>query len=124
MAVFLSRIMFSAARSVSSKCFSINSVTEIMCTKRPFICANNDLFSTTRQLVVRNVATDVIQPISALENASISLKKKTLHKKTDLSDLKVKEGHYLTLAYATANSYDLKGLKEALVQQKLYEPGT
>lgn len=123
MSVFLSRIVFSAVRNVNSKCFSINSVTEIACVKRPFLCANNDLFLTARHLVVRNVTTDAIKPISALENANI-LKKKTLHKKAEVSDLNVKDGHYLTLAYATANSYDLKGLKEALLQQKLYEPGT
>lgn len=124
MSVFLSRIVFSAARFVNSKCFSINSMTETVCTKRPFSCANNNLFSTTRHLIVRNVTTETLQPATALESSSISIKKKTLHKKTDLSDLEVKEGHYLTLAYATANSYDLKNLKEGLLQQKLYEPGT
>lgn len=124
MSVFLSRIVFSATRNINSKCFSINAMAEIMCAKRAFLFADNDLFSSTRHLVFRNSTTDTMQPITALENSSISLKKKTTHKKADVSDLKVKEGHYLTLAYATANSYDLKNLKEALVQQKLYEPGT
>lgn len=124
MSVFLSRIVFSAARSVNSKCFCTNLLSQFMCTKRPLFCANNDLFSTTRHLLVRNVTTDAMQPVTAVENSNISIKKKTLHKKADVRDLKVKEGHYLTLAYATANSYDLKNLKEALVQQKLYEPGT
>ncbi|XP_026333859.1 required for meiotic nuclear division protein 1 homolog isoform X2 [Hyposmocoma kahamanoa] len=124
MSVFLSRIVFRAARNINSKCFSINSVADVLHTKRPFLCANNDLFSTTRHLILRNITTEAMQPVTTLENSSISLKKKTLHKKTDLRDLQVKEGHYLTLAYATANSYDLKSLKEALLHQKLYEPGT
>ncbi|CAH0713415.1 unnamed protein product, partial [Brenthis ino] len=59
-----------------------------------------------------------------VDNKSLPLKKKTVHKKAMLEDLTKKEGHYLTLAYATANLYDLKALKEGLVQQKLYEPGT
>lgn len=124
MSVFLSRIVFSAARSLNSKCFSTNLVPQFVCTKRLLLCANNDLFSTTRHSVVRNVTTEAMQPVTAIENSNISLKKKTLHKKADVRDLKAKEGHYLTFAYATANSYDLKNLKEALVQQKLYEPGT
>ncbi|CAG9558888.1 unnamed protein product [Danaus chrysippus] len=60
----------------------------------------------------------------ALDNTSLPLKKKTVHKKTLLEDVSHKEGHYLTLAYATANNYDLKALREGLVNQKLYEPET
>ncbi|CAH2237165.1 jg11138 [Pararge aegeria aegeria] len=60
----------------------------------------------------------------ALDNTSLPLKKKTSYKKVVLEDLTKTEGQFLTLAYATANCYDLKSLKEGLVQQKLYEPGT
>ncbi|XP_061382226.1 required for meiotic nuclear division protein 1 homolog isoform X3 [Danaus plexippus] len=81
--------------------------------------------SSLRQQVSRSYSNDTILPTSmALDNTSLPLKKKTVHKKTLLEDVSHKEGHYLTLAYATANNYDLKALREGLVNQKLYEPET
>ncbi|KAH9640862.1 hypothetical protein HF086_014448 [Spodoptera exigua] len=74
--------------------------------------------------IVRNYSNDAIQPTLPIENGTLPIKKKIVHKKASPSDFSDKEGHYLTMAYATANAYDLKSLKEALVQQKLYEPGT
>lgn len=91
--------------------------------KTKFLSAKHDIFSLGRKLIVRNYSSDTIQPTIALDNANIPLKKKIVHKKPVLEEVKHKEGHYLTLAYATAEFYDLKSLKEALVQQKLYEPG-
>ncbi|XP_013167476.1 PREDICTED: required for meiotic nuclear division protein 1 homolog [Papilio xuthus] len=122
MSVYLTRIAVSAIRNISNKSFTLSNVVEFSPVKL-FLNNRSDVFNLSRQLIVRNFTTDTIQPVVALENASIPLKKKTAHKKAVLEDLTKKEGHYLTFAYATANSYDLKALKEALVQQKLYEPG-
>ncbi|KPI98948.1 Required for meiotic nuclear division protein 1-like [Papilio xuthus] len=122
MSVYLTRIAVSAIRNISNKSFTLSNVVEFSPVKL-FLNNRSDVFNLSRQLIVRNYTTDTIQPVVALENASIPLKKKTAHKKAVLEDLTKKEGHYLTFAYATANSYDLKALKEALVQQKLYEPG-
>ncbi|CAB3245555.1 unnamed protein product [Arctia plantaginis] len=82
----------------------------------------NDIFSFARQLTIRTYANDALQSSVSHENDIKSLKKKVVHQKARPEDLSSREGHYLTMAYATANSYDLKGIKEALVQQKLYEP--
>ncbi|XP_075983995.1 required for meiotic nuclear division protein 1 homolog [Anticarsia gemmatalis] len=123
MTVYLSRIAFNTIRSATQKCFSMNSMSEFVTPNSRFSSMKTDLFSFARQLTVRTYSSDIIHPTIALENATIPLKKKVVHKKASPSDLSNKEGHYLTMAYATANSYDLKGLKEALVQQKLYEPG-
>ncbi|CAD0204170.1 unnamed protein product [Chrysodeixis includens] len=65
---------------------------------------------------------DAIQPVVPIESGTLPIKKK-VYKKASPAELSCQEGHYLTLAYATANSYDLKSLKDALLQQKLYEPG-
>ncbi|KPJ12505.1 Required for meiotic nuclear division protein 1-like [Papilio machaon] len=122
MSVYLTRIAVTAIRNITNKSSTLSNVVEFSPAKL-FLNNKNDVFHLSRQLIVRNFATDTIQPVVALENASLPLKKKTVHKKAVLEDLTKKEGHYLTFAYATANSYDLKALKEALVQQKLYEPG-
>uniref|UniRef100_A0A2A4K752 DUF155 domain-containing protein n=1 Tax=Heliothis virescens TaxID=7102 RepID=A0A2A4K752_HELVI len=124
MSVYLSRIAFHALRCATPKCFSPNTVVGFVATKTRLLSPKNDLFSIAGIAVVRNYAHDAIQPTVPIENGTIPIKKKTVHKKATPADLTHKEGHYLTMAYATANSYDLKSLKEALVQQKLYEPGT
>lgn len=124
MTVYLSRIAFNTVRCVTPKCFSVNSVVGFVAPKARLLVAKNDVFSIVGIVSVRSYANDMIQPTIPLENGTIPLKKKTVHKKTNPSDLTIKEGHYLTMAYATANSFDLKSLKEALIQQKLYEPGT
>ncbi|XP_059054784.1 required for meiotic nuclear division protein 1 homolog [Achroia grisella] len=124
MTVYLSRIAFNMLRTSSGRCLNVAIATEAACTNINFFQSKNDLFSSVRRGFVRNYSSDAIHPTVALDNSSIPLKKKTIYKKAALEDLPQKEGHYLTMAYATANSYDLKGLKEALVQQKLYEPGT
>ncbi|KAI5638767.1 hypothetical protein NE865_08651 [Phthorimaea operculella] len=118
MTVFLSRIAFTTFKSAGSKCFSVNLLSEVVAQKSRFLCARNDLFCIARQQGVRNYVTDTIEPPAP----AIPLKQKSIYKRPDVQDL-AKKGHYLTLAYATANSYDLKGLKNALVEQKLYEPG-
>ncbi|KAJ2937940.1 hypothetical protein O0L34_g14213 [Tuta absoluta] len=118
MTVFLSRIAFTTFKSVGSKSFSVSLLSEVLAEKCRFLCARNDLFCIARQQVVRSYVTDTIQPPAP----AIPLKQKSIYKRPDVQDLTDK-GHYLTLAYATANSYDLKGLKNALLQQKLYEPG-
>lgn len=123
MTVYLSRIGFNLIRSATQKSFSVALATEIVMPNTRLLSTKSDLFSLARQLATRTHATDAIVPTIALENATIPLKKKVVHKKASPQDLTNREGHYLTMAYATANSYDLKGLKEALVQQKLYEPG-
>lgn len=121
MTVYLSRIVYNSARNSSLRCFSL---PERILPQFGFYSVKKDFCRFPRVLLAKKYTTDTIQPVLALENSSIPLKKKIMHKKADLEDLTNKEGHYLTLAYVTANSYDLKGLKEALVQQKLYEPAT
>nr|XP_049698859.1 required for meiotic nuclear division protein 1 homolog isoform X1 [Helicoverpa armigera] len=124
MSVYLSRIAFNAIRCATPKSFSPNTVVGFVATKARFLSPKNDLFSIAGIAIVRNYSHDAIQPTVPIENGTIPIKKKTVHKKAKPADLSHKEGHFLTMAYATANSYDLKSLKEALVQQKLYEPGT
>ncbi|XP_047522922.1 required for meiotic nuclear division protein 1 homolog isoform X1 [Pieris napi] len=121
MTSFLSRFAISVFKNTATKSFTFTSVPEIVPPINKFI---NNLFCTKPLCIVRNYSVDAVQPPLAVDNASIPLKKKTVYKKAVLEEVSQKEGHYLTLAYATANSYDLKGLKEALIQQKLYEPGT
>ncbi|XP_028159123.1 required for meiotic nuclear division protein 1 homolog isoform X5 [Ostrinia furnacalis] len=121
MTVYLSRIVCNSVRSSYIKCLNM---PEQMSQQCRFFSIKRDLFNLPRVIIARKSSSDAIHPTVALENSSIPLKKKIIHKKADLDDLTKKEGHYLTLAYVTANSYDLKGLKEALVQQKLYEPAT
>ncbi|KAJ0173349.1 hypothetical protein K1T71_011525 [Dendrolimus kikuchii] len=120
MTVYLSRIAITAFRSVTVK----NVANEFISPHSRVFSSKNDIFAVARCLVIRKFSSDAIQPTLALDNAGIPLKKKVVHKKATPADLSHKEGHYLTMAYATANAYDLKSLKEALVQQKLYEPGT
>ncbi|XP_045503703.1 required for meiotic nuclear division protein 1 homolog [Colias croceus] len=124
MTSFLSRIAINVIRSTAHKSYTCRSVPELLPTINKLFSKNNDLFRTLPRFTVRNYSVDAIQPPLALDNASIPLKKKTVYKKAVLEEVSQKEGHFLTLAYATADSYDLKGLKEALIQQKLYEPGT
>ncbi|KAJ8710977.1 hypothetical protein PYW07_008219 [Mythimna separata] len=124
MTVYLSRIAFNTIRCAIPKCLSANTVVSFIAPKTRLLLPKNDVFSIAGIAVVRNYANDTIQPTVPIENGTIPLKKKTVHKKATPADLTQKEGHYLTMAYATANAYDLKSLKEALIQQKLYEPGT
>ncbi|XP_060806733.1 required for meiotic nuclear division protein 1 homolog isoform X2 [Amyelois transitella] len=124
MTVYLSRIVLKVLRHPSSKNFPIGSSAEISIPISRYFSSRNDNFSTENQTTIRKYSSDMITPTIALENASLPIKKKILHKKADLKELSQKEGHYVTMAYATANSYDLKALKEALVEQKLYEPGS
>ncbi|XP_073948677.1 required for meiotic nuclear division protein 1 homolog [Choristoneura fumiferana] len=124
MSVFLSRIVLISARSAFTKNIAIKTLSEFALTRNINFRCNSGLCLLSRQIACRGYSTDSIQPVVALENASSPVKKKTVYKKAVLEDVSKKEGHYLTLAYATANSYDLKSLKEALLQQKLYEPGT
>lgn len=123
MTVYLSRIALNTIRCATPRCFSSNTYAEFLAPKTRFFNTRNDLFFIARLSVVRPYSSDVIIPTVPIENGTIPLKKKIVHKKANPADLTHKVGHYLTLAYATANSYDLKSLKEALVQQKLYEPG-
>ncbi|XP_068623602.1 required for meiotic nuclear division protein 1 homolog isoform X2 [Battus philenor] len=123
MSVHLSRIAFSTFRNISNNSFANSCLVDFLPVKQLYSHHKNDGFCFVRRVFSKNYTTDAIQPVLALENASIPMKKKTVHKKAVLADLTKKEGHYLTFAYATAYSYDLKGLKDALVQQKLYEPG-
>lgn len=123
MSVYLSRIAFAYLRFGSKKCFSTIKSFEPLAPKTSILFAKNDLFCRKPLKNSRNYATETI-PMVPVENANMPRKKKIVHKKPVVEELTEKEGHYLTLAYVTANSYDLKGLKEALEQQKLYEPGT
>ncbi|XP_072934106.1 required for meiotic nuclear division protein 1 homolog [Epargyreus clarus] len=121
MAVFLSRIAFPAIRGAASKSFVLSSAHELVPVKNAFFSPKTSVLSL---IGVRNSTSDTIQPTIPLDNKSIPLIKKTMYKKAVLEDLTKKEGHYLTFAYATANAYDLKGIREGLLHQKLYEPGT
>lgn len=123
MSVCFKRIIGYTFRTYCNKSFITSYSVEVSPVKYLLSRNKNDIFQLGRQFSIRSYSSDAIQPPLALDNASITLKKKTLHKKAVLEDLTKKEGHFLTFAYATANSYDLKGLKEALVHQKLYEPG-
>ena len=124
MSVFLSRIALITIRRTSAANFHRNSLPELFAPQNQFYSINNHLFDTARYFTVRKYSSATVTSPAALDNANIPLKKKILHKKPVIEDLTKKEGHYLTLAYATANAYDLKSLKQALAQQKLYEPGT
>jgi hypothetical protein len=119
MTLYLSRIILHTVRNTSNKCMGLPEHFSSQCR---LLSHKSALISLPRLFASRNYSSDNIQPTLALENSSMPLKKKLLYKKATLDDLTKKDGHYLTLAYVTANSYDLKGLKEALVQQKLYEP--
>ncbi|XP_037303187.1 required for meiotic nuclear division protein 1 homolog [Manduca sexta] len=120
MSVYLSRLVLPSLRGAATKSF----LHGVAPPKIKLNYSNSNIFRIFQHLVTRNYSSDSIQPTVALDNATIPLKKKIVHKKAVAEDLSQKEGHYLTLAYCTADCYDLKSLKEALVQQKLYEPGT
>lgn len=119
MSVYLSRMLKTAIRGRIACVLPTGAISP----KQQFISIKSVYIPVLNQLSRRFRSSDAIQPTAALENASIPLKKKIVHKKSIAENLSQKEGHFLTLAYATANSYDLKALKEALVEQKLYEPG-
>ncbi|CAH2093370.1 unnamed protein product [Euphydryas editha] len=121
MTVFISRIASLTLRQLS-KTFA-SSIPDISPARTYFIPKKNDLFRIGQHLF-RNYSNNIQPTTMAMDNTALPLKKKTVHKKVVLEDLKKKEGHYLTLAYATAYSYDLKALREGLLEQKLYEPGT
>lgn len=123
MSMFLSRIVLIPIRSAIAKHVPVKTLSQFALTGNNNFRCNNGLVLLSRQVACRGYSTDSIQPVVALENASSPVKKKIVYKKAVLEDVSKKEGHYLTLAYATANAYDLKNLKEALLQQKLYEPG-
>lgn len=124
MTAFLSRIGLRMFQKTINKKFICSLTPECIPSLNHLFSKKNDLFCTQSYCTVRKYSVDAIHPPLALDNASLPLKKKTVYKKAVLEEVTQKEGHYLTLAYATAEAYDLKGLKEALVQQKLYEPGT
>ncbi|XP_050553040.1 required for meiotic nuclear division protein 1 homolog isoform X2 [Spodoptera frugiperda] len=124
MTVYLSRIAFNTIRCATPKCFFTNTIVGFVSPKTRLFLPKNDLFSVAGVGIVRNYSNDAIQPTLPIENGTLPIKKKIVHKKASPEEFAHKEGHYLTMAYATANAYDLKSLKEALVQQKLYEPGT
>ncbi|CAH0402939.1 unnamed protein product [Chilo suppressalis] len=121
MTVYLSRIIFNAVRSASTRCLS---VPELFLPQIGFHSRKSVFICLPCTAQCRNYSSGGVQSTVALDSPSIPLKKKILYKKVSLDDLTNKDGHYLSMAYVTANSYDLKGLKEALVQQKLYEPAT
>ncbi|CAH0758337.1 unnamed protein product [Diatraea saccharalis] len=121
MTVYLSRIVYSTVRSASMRCFN---VPEQFLPQLNLYSKKNSFLCLPCIIKTRNYSTGDVRSPVVLENPSIPLKKKILYKKASLDELTNKEGHYLSLAYVTANSYDLKGLKEALVEQKLYEPAT
>lgn len=124
MTVYLSRIAFGAMRMATCQSFAMNSISKTFAPKSKFISSKNNIFLASSTVAVRYYSSsDGIQPTVALDNAGMPLKKKIIHKKSSPADLSQKEGHFLTFAFATANAYDLKSLKEALVQQKLYETG-
>ncbi|XP_041972259.1 required for meiotic nuclear division protein 1 homolog [Aricia agestis] len=124
MSVLMSRLLLTTCRTLNPQNIIINNVQRFSAAKVQFITKVNDMVFPAQYFSARNYCVDTIQPTLALDNKGIPLKKKTIHKKAVLEDLPKKDGHYLTLAYATAHSYDLKGIRQALVQQKLYEPGT
>ncbi|CAH1640914.1 unnamed protein product [Spodoptera littoralis] len=124
MTVYLSRIAFNTIRCATPKCFFTKTVVGFISPKTRVFLPKYDLFSVAGVGIVRNYSNDAIQPTLPIENGTLPIKKKIVHKKANPEELTHKEGHYLTMAYATANAYDLKNLKEALIQQKLYEPGT
>ncbi|XP_050667348.1 required for meiotic nuclear division protein 1 homolog isoform X2 [Leptidea sinapis] len=123
---YLSRIVINILQNSTQKSFlCTNSSLKVMAPVSLLANKKSEIFyNKTNKIQHKSYSFDAAQPALALENASMPLKKKNVHKKAVLEEVSQKEGHFLTLAYATANSYDLKGLKEALVQQKLYEPGT
>ncbi|XP_061382224.1 required for meiotic nuclear division protein 1 homolog isoform X1 [Danaus plexippus] len=124
MSVLITKIFTSSLRCISARTVICNTFGDSVPVINKFLFNKNDIFR-IRQQVSRSYSNDTILPTSmALDNTSLPLKKKTVHKKTLLEDVSHKEGHYLTLAYATANNYDLKALREGLVNQKLYEPET
>lgn len=124
MTVYLSRLLIPTLRTAANCRFLTTCLSDIQPVKNQFFLKKNDLFRIGQQLF-RSHSSDTIQPTSmALDNTSLPLKKKSSYKKPALEEVTMKEGHYLTLAYATANCYDLKALREGLVQQKLYVPGT
>lgn len=124
MSKFLTRLTFCAVRNVYHKTTCVNTITEVVKFSN-FNCGKyNVLSSVIRTFSVNNSLREAIQPTAALDNATIPLKKKAIYKKVALEDLPQKEGQFLAIAYATANSYDLPKIKEALQKQKLYEPGT
>lgn len=123
MTVYLSRIAISAFRCSAPRSLSANIFSDFVSPNTRVLFSKNDIFGILKTSVVRNYTSDAIQPTIPVENGTLPIKKKIVHKKASPAELSCREGHYLTLAYATANSYDLKSLKEALLQQKLYEPG-
>lgn len=122
MTVYLSRIAISTFRCAAPRSVSTNIFNDIVLPKTRVLISENDIFGIVKPSISRNYTTDAIQPTIPVESGTLPIKKK-VHKKANPAELSCQEGHYLTLAYATANSYDLKSLKEALLQQKLYEPG-
>ncbi|XP_045771037.1 required for meiotic nuclear division protein 1 homolog [Maniola jurtina] len=124
MTVYLSRFVIPTLRTVANCRFLSTCLSDVKPARNLFFPNKNDLFR-VGQHFFRNYCIETIQPTTmALDSASLPLKKKTTYKKAVLEELTMEKGHYLTLAYATANCYDMKALREGLVQQKLYEPGT
>lgn len=116
MSVTLFKRAVSGAKTLCNRTYLLSNIVESKLTSQINV--------STRNFSVNTCLQDSIEPTKALENSSIPLKKKVMHKKVALEDLPQKEGQFLAIAYATANTYDLKSIKEGLLQQKLYEPGT
>ncbi|XP_023944829.2 required for meiotic nuclear division protein 1 homolog isoform X2 [Bicyclus anynana] len=124
MTVYLSRFVIRTLRPALQSRLVTTCFSDIKPAANAFFPKKTDVFRIGQQFF-RNYSLDNIQPTTmALDNTSLPLKKKTSYKKVVLEDLTKKDGQYLTLAYATAYRYDLKALREGLLQQKLYEPGT
>lgn len=123
MTIYLSRIASSTLRGATARCIHAGFATESFALKSPVFSSKIVFSSIPNHVDVRKYTSDIIAPPVASDNAGIPMKLKITHKKASAADLSNKEGHFLTLAYATAHAYDLKSLKEALIQQKLYEPG-
>lgn len=118
MSVFLSRVTVLSVRSVCNKTFAFRNLAE------PITSNVIGITRAGRHFSIAQCCRDSIQPTVPLENTSLPLKKKVIHKKVLLENLPQKEGQYLAIAYATANSYDLASIKDGLLRQKLYEPAT
>ncbi|XP_026501382.1 required for meiotic nuclear division protein 1 homolog [Vanessa tameamea] len=122
MTVFISKIVSRSLRQVSKTI--VPCISDCLPARTYSFQKKNVLFRNGQPFFRKYSNDNIIPTTMAMDNTCLPLKKKTVHKKLELDDLTKKEGHFLTLAYATAYSYDLKALREGLLQQKLYEPGT
>lgn len=78
------------------------------------------------QEAIRNVGSstvcrDTSMPPVAIENVTKQLKKRAYKKRVSDPLMREVDGKFVTVAFATADSYDLTGITKALMQQNLYE---